>query len=723
MIDYEKLDYDPFAERIVTSICSRIGNTESAFFRNHVNYYLTVVASMMRTMIKQEGKSIQPVNAFMINLAPSGFGKGYSTKIIEEEVMNQFRDQFVNESMPLLAEMNIPKLALKRAATKGTDPDEEEQRVRKEFKDHGVMLFSFDSGTAPAIKQQRNMLLMSNAGAMNFQVDEIGVNLLSNIDIMGVFLELFDGSVKQKLVKNTTESIRSEEIQGITPTNMMLFGVPMGLLDGGKTEEIFNHLLAMGYARRCFFGFVNDDPNLAPLVLPTAQEKLNQAKLMTADTSLSDAAAHLGSLANMINAHKVLIVPDETALLYYQYENDCATRAHQVPLNQDLVRSEMKQRFFKAMKLAGTYAFISQSPEITPAHYKAAIRCAEESGEAFKRIQNRDRPYMKLARYMANVKDEVTHADMVEDLSFYPKSGSQQRDLMNLAIGWGYKNNIILKKRFSDGIEFMRGETLAATDLTQLRVSYSTDIAVGYTNELAPWDKLHLLTQQSGLHWINHHLKDGQKSVGHRQEENCLVGFNIIVLDIDNGTTLSMAKTLLADYKALYYTTKRHGENGQDRFRVVLPINYELRLDAKDYKEFMKNVFESLPFNVDTGTSQRARKWLSNNTHFEYTDGEVFDALPFIPKTSKNEERKRQIQDMQNLDNLERWVMNTTGDGNRNNQLLRFAMILVDGGLDYKDIHRKVVDLNDKLADKLEESEILGTIMTTVGKALAKKAA
>ncbi|MCD1628454.1 hypothetical protein [Marinobacter shengliensis] len=719
-IDYDNLQYHPFTEKVVNSICNRVGTDERSFFRNHVNYYLTAVAAMMRASIKQPGKGMQPVNTFVVNLAPTGFGKGHSTAIIENELIHTFRDRFVNETLPLMAEQNIPKLAVKRAARKGTDPTEEEQRTHREFGSHGTLLFSFDSATPAAIKQLRNMLLMANAGAMNFQVDEIGANLMSNLDIMGLFLELFDGSVKQKLVKNTTDSIRSEEIQGITPTNMMLFGVPNALLDGGKTEETFNHLLGMGYARRCFFGYVNDEVAESKPKLLSPQEKLDKAKQMASDNTLAEASKHLGNLANMINAHKQIIVPDETSLLYFEYENDCAQRAHNIPIQQDLVRSELKQRFFKAMKLAAAYAFIDESPEVTPDHYRAAIKVAEDSGEAFQRIQKRDRTYMKLAKFMARIPEEVTHTDLIEDLPFYPKASNQQRELINQAISWGYKNNIIIKKRFTDGIEFLRGETLKETDLDKLRVAYSQDIAVGYKNEVAPWDKLHVLTQANGLHWVNHFLSNGEVGLGHRKEDQCEKGFNLIVLDIDKGTTLEMAKQVLKGHKALYYTTKRHTPD-EHRFRIILPTNYELALDDKDYKEFMKNLFESLPFQVDSQVGQRARKWLSCQGHYEYTDGELFDVLPYIPKTSKNEERQRRIQDLQNLDNLERWVINTTGDGNRNNQLLRFAMILVDGGFKYEDVQRKVLDMNDKLADKLEESEIFATVMTTVGKAIAKR--
>jgi hypothetical protein len=46
-------------------------------------------------------------------------------------------------------------------------------------------------------------------------------------------------------------------------------------------------------------------------------------------------------------------------------------------------------------------------------------------------------------------------------------------------------------------------------------------------------------------------------------------------------------------------------------------------------------------------------------------------------------------------------------------------MILVDAGFDFDGIRNKVTRLNEKMQDKLQEAEILGTVMVTVGKALA----
>ena len=322
---------------------------------------------------------------------------------------------------------------------------------------------------------------------------------------------------------------------------------------------------------------------------------------------------------------------------------------------------------------------------------------------------------MKLAKYIADVGSDITQADLAEDLPFYKGTISAKNEMLNQAIAYGYKNNIIIKKSFSDGIEFLRGESLKETDLNRLSLSWSTDIAEDYKNEYAPFNQLHKLTQAPGLHWVNHHLRDG-----HRSEEDVIPGFNMIVLDIEKSVSISTAKMLLKNYKFLLYTTKRHTED-EHRFRIVMPINYELKMDSKDFKEFMNNIFDWLPFNVDRATNQRARKWLSHDGHFEYNDGEVLDVLPFIPKTSKNEERKHLLETQHAMDNLERWVMNNTGDGNRNNMLLRYATILVDAGFDFDGIRQKVTSLNDKMPDNLDEAEIMGTILVTVSKKLAQR--
>lgn len=713
MKSYSDMEFHPDSEHLVRILCEKTQNSDPLFFRVLVAYYFALVASSMRTTIKTMDRGVLPVNLYAINLSVSGAGKGHSMNVMEDQVLNQFRHNFLEQTLQEMAETNLPKIANQRAIRKQSDPDKELEQIFNEYENLGPLLFSFDSATGPAIKDTRHKLLLADGGALNLQIDEIGYNLTAVAEALGPYLEMYDvGKIKQKLTKNTNDNKRREEIHGRTPANMLAFGTPTRLLNGSKTEEEFMALLDTGYARRCFFGYCRDHNRKLDL---TPQEILDQRIQGNSDQFLQDFSDKLGDIADISNAHAILGVSKEVTLIFIEYEQNCIRKAQTYGDHDELRKAELSHRYFKALKLAGAYAFIDMSPEITEDHAYAAIKLAEESGAAFDQLLTRDRPYVKLARYIAEVGRPVTQADLLQDLPFYKGSVQQRADMMLLAIAYGYQNNIVIKKEFMDGVEFVHGETLEETNLDQMTVSYSTDLAQGYHADLAPFDRLHELTNSEDMHWCAHHFIGG-----HRLEDKVIPGFNLLVLDCDGTVQLSTAKLLLKDYKALFYTTKRD-QPDCNRFRIILPMNYKLELDNKEHKEFWKNIFAWLPFEVDEGSNQRARKWLSHNGHFEYQDGELIDVLPFIPKTSKNEEFKNQVLDQQGMDNLERWIIRNTGDGNRNNMLLKFAMILVDAGFEFDPVLKRVNSLNEKLADKLDESEILSTIMKTAAKAIANR--
>lgn len=708
----EDMEHHKTAEDVVRILCAKTQNTNPLFFRVLVAYYFAKIASMMRVNIKTHDRGIIPVNLYAINLATSGQGKGHATNIVEEHLINQFKENFLEYTFPNVSETNLARIAKRRAVKKQSDPDDELILVQKEFDQLGALAFSFDSGTTAAVKQMRHKLLMADAGSMNMEIDEIGSNLLGQVDVLNTFLELFDvGKVKQKLTKNTSENIRNEEIDGKTPTNAMLFGTPAKLLDGGRVEDELNSMLETGYARRCFFGYSRAGNRNTEL---TPQEIYDMLTDTSSNSTLEDLSDAFGLLADESNFRKTLIMSQAVSLKVIEYRINCERIADALPEHEEVRKAEISHRYFKALKLAGAYAFVDGSYEVTEDHLYNAIKLAEESGEAFERLLTRDRNYVKLAKYIANVRRDVTHVDLVEDLPFYKGHAAQKQEMMTLAIAYGYKNNIIIKKMYNDGIEFLRGETLQETNLDEIVVSYGTDYAQGYRNELVPYDQLYKLTQQPGYHWVNHHVLDG-----HRHNDKIIQGFNLVVIDVDHGCSLNTAKLLMKDYKCMFYTTKRHRVDGNgDRYRIIFPLNYTLKMDAKDYKEFMSNIFEWLPFNVDEQTNQRARKWMSHNGHYEYNDGEFLDALLFIPKTSKNEERKKVIQDQQSLSNIERWFINNTGIGNRSNQMVKYALLLVDSGMEIDQVTNNVLALNSKLADKMEEIELMSTVMVTASKAI-----
>ncbi|QDH83736.1 putative DNA primase [Achromobacter phage vB_AxyP_19-32_Axy04] len=710
MIDLTGVQHHPAIEEIVNVLCNKTQNTDRGFFRVEAAYFLAKMASSMGATIVTADRGDIPVNIYALALATSGYGKGHSVNIVENDFLKGFKKRFMEDTMPVIADANLWKIANERAAKNGTDQQEEYDKVSAEYRRAGAFPFTFDSGTAPAVKQLRQKLLLATCGSINLQIDEIGSNLIETTEVLTLFLELYDqGLVKQKLTKNTAENTRGEELDGKTPTNMLLFGTPSKLLDGGQTEDAFYSFLDTGYARRCLFGI--GQPVRMAHNSQTPEEIYDRLTQPGNQAAVSKWANHFHSLADAGKFGWRMVVERDVGIELIAYKAHCEKQAEEMAEHEEIRKAEISHRYFKALKLAGALAFVDESVMVDMDHLKQAILLVEESGAAFQTILTREKAYVKLAKYIASVGTEVTHADLVEALPFYKSGNAFRNEIMTLATAWGYKQHIIIKKTFADGIEFFRGETLKETNTEEMLVSYSDNFAYDYVTERAPFEQLHQMTQAKGMHWANHAFKRG-----HRAEENVIPGFNMIVIDVDGGVSLAAVHELMKDYKFMTYTTKRHTDE-ENRFRLMLPMNYELQLDADEYKEFMNNVMQWLPFTTDESANQRSKKWeCYDGDYFVNPDGVLLDVRDFIPRTTKNEQFQASMQAVQNLDNLERWFAQRMAQGNRNNNMLRFAMALVDSGMDFNEVSQQVHAFNKKLSTPLDSEELNTTVLVSVAK-------
>lgn len=706
-------------ELLVDVLSARTQNPDRNFFTVLSCYHLTKLASMMRCTVDAKGMGKLLVNFYGMNAAPSGYGKGHSNKIIEEQVIHMFRDTFMEYTLPQVTEKSLADLAVKRAQRKGTDDQEELEAVKAEFKKLGVYLTGFDSGTSPALKQFRHQLLMSTIGSINFEVDEMGSNLLGNKEVVDTYLELYEGTVKPKLTKNTAESTRNEEIIGKTPANMIMFGAPNSLLDGAQTEKLLMDLLIIGYARRCFFGFSAIEPSKKKL---TVDERLKMLMDTSSDMKLTKLAIQLEKLADPVNHNFVVSVPDDVMKSVIEYQMYCEDIADDLKQTDEIRRAEVRGRYYKTLKLAGAFAFLDCSPQMKLEHWEAAVKVAEMSAECFNEMLKSDPAHVRLAKHLAECKEPVTYADLVEELPSFPRASNAQKDLVKLAIAYGHKNNIIIKRTISDDIEFIQGESLQKTDLNELILSWVKDGFIGVSEGFVPesrvpFNKLNVITQMADGHWCNHHFIDGK-----RKMHNAIRGFNLLVLDIDGTCPLAAAKEILKDYTYQIYTTKRHqvaydGKPAADRYRIVIPMSHILKLTPEEYKEFMDNIFEFLPFESDDQTGQPNRKWLSHKDGKLFTnEGKLFDVLPFIPKTKKNDERKSFIDANGSMDKLERYFYQKSEEGNRNNVIFKYGAALMDAGYDLDSITLKIKEFNKKLPKPLTEEELQNTVIQSVSR-------
>lgn len=715
-----KKSYHPTSNKIADYLSTVSQNPNKHFFRTMLTYYFGVIASHMRVGVHGWGDVTLPINIYTVCLSESGTGKGVTMGTVNRQIIHKYKDVFLEETFPVIADYSMVELAQDRADRRHTDEDSELKKIEKEFESAGEVMFQFSEGTPAAAKQIRHKFALANAGSLNFIVDEIGSYLISHKDMFPLFLEMYDtGTIEDKLVKNTSENTRVERIDRCVPTNMLLTGTSSSLLDGSETESKFFNLLDAGYARRCFFSF-NRDPNKVAEF--SAEQLIDQMFNKHQHADMNIIADRLSHLADATNIAKEMILKRDVAVYLMKYRLHCNERSALLKPHQKVLKLELDNRFFKVMKLAAAYAFVDHLDEVPIKYVNYAISLAEDSGDELYKLMSPEKDFMKLANFLVDFKEPATLSDLDMNLPCFKGSKSLKDEMINNAIAWGYKNGILITKSYMDQILFLEATTIEETDLDNLIVALSDHTSEGYSPEIVSFESLEDMGLMANYQWTNHHFEGD-----YRTEDTVIPGFNLIVLDIDDGTPLSTAQMMFADYWCMFYETKSSTPE-YNRYRIVLPISHVLELNQEDYTQCVRNVIDSLPFDieVDDASAQRSKKWrtcdkgvLFNDVRWingEEVDPLLFDILPYVPRTSKCDERTREVIEYENLDKVQRWFVENTCQGNRNKQLYRYAMVLVDMGLSYSEVEDNLLDFNSKLKGALDEKEIKNSILKTVAK-------
>jgi len=716
--DLATIAHHPISEKVVDVLRQRTQNTESdSYFRTVTSFYFALMAASMRTNVLTHDRGVLPVNLYALCTGESGLGKGFSMNIIENTLLKGFRDKFTEDTFSTISELAIEKEAMRLAQRHGSEFEEELDKLKVEAASYGDIPFSFAEGSAPAYKQIRSACQLSTIGATNYIVDEVGSNLGNAQELWNTLLECFDGGlVKDKITKNSSDNKRYKQRHTPVPSNMLAFGTPSKLLDGGKTEADFMSLLETGYGRRFMYGV----GNVGKAEHVSAEDLYDKLVKSISSTDVSYLVNLFTNLADPVNFDRMVEVQRNEGIILLQYKLNCEALAMQFGDHEAIPRAQLEHRYFNALKLAATYAFIDSTPNITEAQLYSAIKVVEESGEAFKDIYHRPKNYVRLAKYISSVDEEVTHADIVVALPFYPTAKNKQEELLSLATAWGYKHHHIIKRYIADGIEFFKGEALKETNLDAIGISYvqadsHANATEGFVYKEMRWaDHVGQLCQHTNVHWLNHGLTDG-----YRDDEHVIAGFNIIVLDVDGGASFDTVHTLLNETSAYMYHTKRSTAES-NRFRVVIPLKYVLKMSKKEYKEFMNNIISHFPFDIDECSNQRSKKWLSHTGSGTYIEGELFNPLPFIPKTQKNADRERQNKQLSNLPKVEQYFAKQWNSG-RNNTLLAYGMMLLDSGVDLYEAQQRLRAFNDSFSDPVSDDELNNSVFITMSKKSVKE--
>lgn len=691
-------------------IQSKTGIKNKHFIRLMILNQFSQVATNMRVSIKYYDGTVIPVNMYGLAMAVSGFGKGRLTNILEDELFYKFKNKFMNELAPSISVESLQNLAEDICVKNGIDQEEAMDMVMKRWNTLPKFLYNFSEATDAGLKGARERMTMAGVGGTNMMIDEIGINLEKMEDVVGTMLEVYDmAKAKSKLIK-----VDSNSDSGRVPASLFMFGTPSRLMDGSKTEARFFSMLQTGYARRTLFAYVREYESTNEV---DADEILNIAKNGIVSNGTDEFADRLELLASMDWHNKEITIPDDVAKEIIKFEKiDCVNEVSKLKDHQELLRLEITHEYWKLTKMLGLIALANQTDTVTMEDFELAKEIVLDSRQVFINIMDREPNYKRLFKYIVDAEEKLTQADLVEHLHFYSSANqATKREMMLLAMAHGYKNGAVIKETAKDGVVFYEGTQYDDIDESKIILSVSNDLAYDYKALYGKWEDLGNVLK-TNIEYSAHHFIDGHRCLANAKPE-----FNIVILDIDDGTPLSLAMALMKEYKYLIGTTKSHrkSKNGkiEDRFRLILPLAKTISLNNEEYSQFMQNVYESLPFEVDTATKDASRKFTGvENAEIFYNEGQYLDPIEFIPNTTRANERRNRINDMTSLDNIERFFMLNASKGERNNHLIRFALMLTDGGLCYEDIEEKVLSMNDKLDNPLPVREIMSTVMNTVKK-------
>lgn len=627
-----------------------------------------------------------PINLYGIFLGSSGIGK---TKSVN----------FVNE---LILEATKRIKAKVEAKLEIMDPFGM-QEITDLTKDGITIADSYKSLTDSATLKLMRVMDITDYYSINYIVDEFASVVMREYEMLSsTIIEIYD---KGKVPVNLRATSKTAKCDNPVPLNMLAFGSSHLLFESDSNiEKAFLDLLQAGLARRTLF--VNAKTSVNKFTLNANDHRSTIDSIIDKFVKLQDKYDHYK-----------LQLTDDAIKLYNDYMESNTEDSINISDFQMLNKIYAKNRSWLALKISGLIACSKFENEVTKESYQEAIDIVEDSYSDFKSIINRPQKYEIIVDWLLDTGNSENEYTLTQALPFY-KDIKNKKNFWDLAKGFAYENNITLMIEDRRNITFYQAKAKKKTNLEEpLLFSYSMDMAKDYyTNDDIAWKDLYKVVQKNGLCYSAHTFKEG-----YRLKDNAIEGFDLIMLDVDGGTPLDIAKLLLDNYTYLISTTRSHNKekNGIvcDRYRIILPMKNRLELDKDQYTKFMTSLMEDMPIELDTCTVDISRMFFGSEGEYWYNEGILFDADKYIPNTQEEEQYKKQGSALakKNIGGISQYIIRNESNG-RNNQLIKLAMLLTEKGYSHEEAKEEILRVNKQFNNPLSEAELQRTIFKSLAR-------
>lgn len=663
-LDHEKLH--PLIRKIMNDVLLRSAEAPEMILLNALHYQFSIYINGLnnRIVIPDAKGGLMPMNTYAISFADSGSGKDKSLNVINSYLLYGTKEQYEER---IKENISIAKIAVQEEImTRELSASETKQYLI----DHAPRepLFEIRTATFEGFISNREAVSRIGLGGTNVLMSEFG----DMIEHEKTFKELLTGLVevydKGDIGAKATASNISKPTKNIH-SNLLVFGSTTGLLDGGMTERKLMTMLGRGLARRSTFALPekihhrghkdNDD------LMAFYQNIKNEA------TAIKESAHYISmELENLLlQRDKHVTLSDEADFLYQMYKVLCEKRAESIVNAHDGYRAEVANRHWKTLKLSGIYSMLSGEIIVSEANMRYAIYYAEYQGHSVYRLFNQPDIYERLFNAMRDFGGEMIRTDFQEYPFWKQLNRQAKQEHLDLLNSFAYGVDYLLKIRTVDAVDFFSVVRNDRTTDDRCIISTSTHITENFEAKEVEFNQLHYALCSS-LNYSAGTFKDG-----YRNRDNYEMEQNLIIIDVDDGMPMDVAKELFSEHKCLISTTKSHQKDKHgvvcDRYRVVFLSNRILRMSSADYSEFMSNVYSAIGLPADESCKDSSRFYYgSADADYWYSEGEkLLDVDSLIPNTKKEKEFKEHVATGQYDDSIGEVI----GDAEREKKVFKEA--------------------------------------------------
>ncbi len=649
---------------------------ENSFF-----FVLSSIAGMMRQKFISVNGREQYANFFGVTISSSGSGKDVALKA-SERMFDNYIPKYAD-----IAKGDFKRL--NKALPDGTKANDDVDFIPPS--NYKIAL----RGSIEGMMRSGNFYNRTEVGSLNVVSTEFGNEY--NPETIPILTVLWEDA---KADGSTNVNEKYPPINDV-PTNVLFFGSSVAFEKNEKKHAQLAESIESGFARRCNFVWVGNEP----------------IEEYTEPSDIDTLLEYADSIMSTIKEKKVYEFNQDAKALILAYREKLKNEYNEQMSNWRKIKASSVN---KVERLSAIIAIADLSEKIEPTHVMYAIELNDQSFIAMSKIVSPHSQYKQMYDVLQNETNGLHQTEMI-DFGIKFKTKSDWEYQLELLEDLAYRKNMIIKIR---GKKVILRE-LPANKLDHMIVSTSVNNEtkkpemeinfkaqeVGFFGEGMTMEAL--VTSKIKSFCMSHFVESARAPEGHRKKDNFIQGQNMIAFDIDEGLSLADAKDILKEYIWLIYTTKSHQKekNGIicDRFRIILPTKTNFFVTVEQHKELYENLSKVLNIpTYDVATRNVSRLWYTNPKAEVSTNknGELLDIKCCIPETEKANKILPAIENLdideadRRIGGMMKFVLINTSTGNRNAMMYRLAKFVQEMGGDVNDVvHRTNAMTNDPLPE------------------------